>query len=366
MLNTLMKPKPWIIVALLVAASAFGFGNKSHTQKSCNKGCGEKKTECAPACPQPTPPTQLCEKKPAPCCPAWPVPVLNAAYNYPAEIKTQSPWDIFFTASFIYWQPTQENMELGINTAAVPPTVISQSCDYKPGFQVGLGGKFDYDNWDLYARYTWFHSTQVNTATGTIAPLNGNPSAVASSSSVNQNWNLRMDFAELLLGRWNYVGTKFTIHPTLGMRGAWIRQRVTDTYTPTTEGSSTSWAVGPQLGLDGNWMVSEGFRVYGNAEADVLYTRYTRLATVSAGSTVAQQNDYGALRTHFDVELGLGWGTYFDCHKWHVDFTAGYGFQVFFDQNMFRRFAGSASNFSFSPAGNLYVHGLTLSGRVDF
>ena len=66
-----------------------------------------------------------------------------------------------------------------------------------------------------------------------------------------------------------------------------------------------------------------------------------------------------------DVELGLGWGSYFDCNNWHVDVTAGYGFQVFFDQNMFRNF-NEGHLVQNLPNGNLNVHGLTATIRLDF
>jgi hypothetical protein len=75
------------------------------------------------------------------------------------------------------------------------------------------------------------------------------------------------------------------------------------------------------------------------------------------------------LRTHLDLEFGIAWGSYFDNNNWHVDLSAGYGFQVFFNQNMFRWFAstyyGSVAQ-SVSPNGNLYMHGLTASARFDF
>jgi hypothetical protein len=258
-------------------------------------------------------------------------------------------------------------MELGVNTATA--TVAQESNSYKPGFKVGFGGSFDYDNWDLRGEYTWFHGTQNSSAAGTIAPITGIPNTAipASAALVTQNWNLRMDIGELLLGRWHYVGTKFTIHPNVGVRGAWIRQDNVLTATHTTEQKSTSWAVGPQVGVDSNWMICEGFRLYTNVEADILYTRYTGLSAIVDGVTQVTENGRGAVRTHLDLEMGLGWGTYLDCNNWYFDLTAGYGFQVFFDQNMFRRFSTStATYYSSSPAGNLYVQGLTLTARVDF
>ncbi len=97
---------------------------KSDTSlKSCSRknDCNPcKKPDCGPPpCPQPEPPMQYCPSTcPAdPCCPPWPMPVLNAAYNYPALIETRCPWYFSADVSFIYWQPSEENLELGfLNT----------------------------------------------------------------------------------------------------------------------------------------------------------------------------------------------------------------------------------------------------------
>lgn len=294
---------------------------------------------------------------------------------------TRCPWDVYFDASFIYWQPIQDNMELGLNVTTGTDTAVNMDFDYKPGFKVGLGGNFDYDNWDLHAEYTWFHNTNSTSYTAaagtTVVPFYANPTDITgTSTAVNQSWRLRMDIGELTLGRWHYVGTKLTVRPSFGARGAWIRQKLSTNFTTgaATDDSftakSTSWAVGPQIGLDTNWVLGEGFRFYGNAEGDILYTRFNRLSTThvddEADSVTISQRKYGTVRTHLDLELGFGWGTYLDCNNWYMDFTAGYGFQVFFDQNMFRRFTETASVNSFSPNGNLYVQGLTVTFRLDF
>ena len=72
MLNLLTKTKPWMVASLLVATSIFG------QNAQCAPKCPPK--PCPKPCPQPMPPTQICDDDP--CCPDWPTPVLNAAYNY--------------------------------------------------------------------------------------------------------------------------------------------------------------------------------------------------------------------------------------------------------------------------------------------
>jgi len=326
--------------------------------------------------------------------------VLNAAYNYPARTMTRCPWDMFFDVSFVYWQGTQENMELGVLSKTYTNTnvdnqLLNPSFDYKPGFKIGLGGNFDYDNWDMHGEYTWFHNTNttktalptpVAGVTAAINPAWGNPGSTygtsAAYASANQKWKLDMDLVDLDLGRWYYVGTKLTFRPSVGTRAAFIKQQANVTYVRTEATANTlelkaktnSWAVGPKFALDSNWVIGSGFRLFGNAETDILFTKYTKLSSKATNTDVAfvpvvngKQSSIGTLRTHIDLVTGLGWGTYIDCNNWYLDFTAGYEFQVFFDQNMFRFFADdSMHGKSFAPNGNLYLQGLTLTARLDF
>jgi hypothetical protein len=81
--------------------------------------------------------------------------------------------------------------------------------------------------------------------------------------------------------------------------------------------------------------------------------------------TDVKENHINTLRPHIDLEWGMGWGTYFCNHSWHVDFAATYGFQVFWNQNMFRSSTGPNYRY-LMPNGDLYVHGLTLTAKLDF
>jgi hypothetical protein len=388
----LTKTKPWIVASLLVATSAV-FGQQD------NKNCQPKPKDC-------------CVKT----CPATLQAPTVAAYNAPARIDTRCSWDVWVDASFTYWQPIQDNMEFALvtsNTAATPsPSVngfagnaVQQGFSYKPGFKVGGGwsaGK--HDNWDFASEYTWFrgnNSTKTNgssTNTGSgIYSLVGVPGyAYGTANSLNSStqvyntatskWRLGMDLVDANMGRWSYVGTDLKVRSYIGARGAWIRQYRKATFvndgstgsssgtqgTYTVRDSSHSWGVGPEVGMNSKWNIGEGFRFEGDAQADILYTQYTSIYHTEAGSVTLQsgynynthEHKMGTLRTHLDLELGIAWGSYFDNNNWYIDLAASYGFQVFFNQNVFRTLA--PSEWSRPTLGNLYVQGLTVTARLDF
>jgi hypothetical protein len=354
---------------------------------------------------------------------------LISGYNAPARIATRGTWDFYVTGSFIYWQARQENIEIGLISQNNPEGVIFDSpfttsyvnnatitepnFTYRPGFQLGLGINLDWDHWDVYAEYTWFHG-EVHSrvkplppaTTGAAIPPNGKylyPIQGASLTTndrslffqdANQSWSLKMDFLDLSLARNHYSGRCLTLRPFFGVRGAQVRQHVNTDYvgsttyatlTPPSEGWTTaivhnrfiSWGIGPRAGFESSWRLGLGTHLIGNAAGDILYTRYQlhqdqqitflNLPITSnpivSNATVLQSIDY--LRAHVDLEFGFGWGTYFDNYNWHVEFEATYGFQIFWNQNMFRYFE-NASTKSKTPNGNLYIHGLTLNANFNF
>ena len=321
---------------------------------------------------------------------------MTSGYNAPYGINVQRAYDFLVSASFIYMQPIQENMELGVVSDSSVDTVngheVDLNTEYRPGFKVGIGMNFEHDNWDTYAEYTWFRATehvhknldpsntQVILFPAWQIPDFVNPQYYSGS----EKWKLHMDIVDWDLGRGFSVGKKLDFRTFMGLRAAWIRQSVNVDYTNPTSGagpafaptsieqSSNSWGIGPRMGLTSNWRFCENFRLYGMGEVDILYTEYDWKANQTAhffqGSVYhVNRNNDEYLRAHVDLGLGLGWGTYLSNSRYHIDFSADYSFQVFFDQNMFRStFNVDSVGKSNMPNGNLYLQGLTITARFDF
>ncbi len=372
MWNFFTDKKQWMVASLLGASSIFA--------QNC-------KPVCEPVC---------CEPHELLQCPTV------AAYNAPSSIDIQCGWDVWVDASFVYWQPLQSNMEAGTehNTPVVTTLgpnnfrPVNMDFKFKPGFKVGLGMTFDYDKWDASLEYTWFHCKQNRSgSTSTAAATGGagylpnwlfstNAALLANSiTAFNSSWQLDLDFLDMALGRSYYVGTQLTYRPSIGARVAWINQKREVTYTDilstplaaTNFAKSTSWAIGPRVTLDMNWMIGWGFRFFGNNAFDLLFTRYKTInnsQNTSSGAvtllTDFNNSNINTIRPHVDLEWGMGWGTYLCNHEWHVDIAASYGFQVFWNQNMFRFSSGTSAPRTYSPTGDLYVHGLTLTAKLDF
>jgi hypothetical protein len=383
------------------------------------KECKPKAKPCQPECPKPceTPCPPVCFERgfpTDPCC-------TPSAYNEAAAIDLLCGWDTFITANFIYWETMQGGMELAIPgqgtiaggvltlpaESAVGKKLLVQDFEYKPGFQVGLGWSGGKDHWTLYAEYTWLHGTThtsanapapgVESVNGVALPQNGiwfptswlgNYFINENATSISSSWKYKIDLIDAQISRPYYSGTRFLVEPFFGLRGALIRQHLdltantlatTDVATPSAtrevDYQSRAAGIGPRVGVNGNWHLGYGIRFIGNAAASVLFTGYDvkqNIASPDATGTFrfpqsTKIDDYNALRPSVDLSLGLGWGSYLNCRRFHMDLAATYDFSVFFEQNMMRYLADITSYASSGAAcGNLYLQGLTVETRFDF
>lgn len=395
-----------IVTGLSMLLVQFAFATGDDLAQNCApKDCG------APCPPKPCKPCPaVCFERGYPntnCC-------FPAAYNEPANFDLDPcAWDFWFDASFTYWEALQDGMDLGIATTivgtALPSPQPSSSVlfvdnEYKPGFKIGLGMDLGHDDWSTFAEYAWFRST---TSTGTKAApasaLGGRAIWVLSgwvrpttdttptttpplATSISANWTVNMDLLDVGASRPYYQGTHLIFAPFGGVRGQWIRQKLNTSQVSTAQSatgatidstsstSSKSWAVGPRAGLNGKWHLGWGVRFEGDVGGSVLFTQYTSVKNtvspiVANGPTTGGQfNDYNCLRAGTEMNLGLGWGSYFDCRNYHLDLLATYDFQVFWNQNMMRQLVDSI-NITVPSSGsinNLYVQGLTLKAQFDF
>jgi len=325
---------------------------------------------------------------PATCCFEQGYEICNdkfpAAYNAPARIDVQCSWDFYLTGSFIYWHVDQDAMDLAYpfsqQTGIEQSTVLTQDFDYKPGFKVGLGVNFDHDNWVGFVEYTWFHQkTNTGNHTAPAGELYGLTSWLVQSgtiSTVGSSWRTNLDIVDATLSRPFYQGRKLTVLPFGGLRGAWIRQDLTvNAVRPTgavltSKNHSHSWAVGARAGMQAHWLLGWGFRFEGDAAASLLYTQYTKIRHNEFLNDVSQQSiafhDYNTVRPMADMSVGMGWGSYFDRQGYHFDLLATYDFNVMWGQNMMRELCNVNESIGVSDAGDLHLHGLTVTARFDF
>lgn len=336
-----------------------------------------------------------------------------------------SDWNANVNFSFIYWYAGEDGLKLA-STGALNGGVlyyneniqtVNQDFDYKPGFKVGLGLIWAHE-WEFRAEYTWYRARNVThsgSLSGTVL-TGGIPTTTAangtavwvvddwflagaggqalSGSDVASVWRLNMDLIDGVAGRPFYQGRRVIVSPYGGLRAALIRQSMTVSLTEATglftgapfavgtipsqpiksHNFSNSWAIGPRFGANCEFLLPLGMRLEGDLAASILYTKYTSLkhrednasTSFNTGPFTSQIDDYSSVRPEADCSLGFGWGTYFGCRDYHIDFSAKYEFMIFWAQNMIRSALDDTLTGTGPSPSNLYLHGLTLNGRFDF
>lgn len=301
-----------------------------------------------------------------------------AAYNAAARFDVQNCWDFFVSGSFIYWNASQDGMDLAHQVvagtmASTGGSVLVQKSEYKPGFKVAIGMDFDYDNWVGAVEYTWFrsktHKSGESLGAGTSWMLHAWFPPHALASEVSSEWKLNMDILDATLSRPFYQGRMLTITPYTGLRAAWIRQNLeVEGFELASHNHSQSWSIGPVAGMQSRWLLGSGFRIEGDVGGNILYTRYTKVSNRVDGviSHPLDQHDRSTLRPGASMGLGLGWGSYLDCQNYHLDILASYDFNVFSGQNVMRDLVDGVGEGDTAATGGLYLHGLTATVRFDF
>lgn len=397
----------------------------AYAQNSAGNGCDAPPKECVKQCPpkecpKPCPPKECpkpCPPKPCkPCCPSvcfergYPDTncCISSAYNEPAAfVLSPCPWDFWIDASFTYWTAYEEGLTLAISDAvvsalpastALPRVALFQPTQWEPGFKVGMGFDLGHDDWSAFAEYAWFRSRTSAISDPPAGPAGSNtPLWVINNFGLENRidasivgviasvWRLHMDVLDVGLTRPYYQGTHLIVAPFGGVRAGWIRQNLRIHPTPSSftgsagrninavfHNKSQSWAVGPRGGLQGKWHLGWGFRIEGDMAASILFTRYTDVASnadpIIDGNrpfSVSYSN-YDTIRFNNDMNIGMGWGDYFSCRKYHFDLLATYDFQIFWNQNMMRMLVDEFQGIVSASAHNLYLQGLTVKAQFDF
>jgi len=193
-----------------------------------------------------------------------------------------------------------------------------------------------------------------------------------------------MDILDLELGRAAFSSPKLVFRPFFGIRAMWIDQDYLVNYydllsskvggvfssKAISNNVCDSWSVGPRFGFDTEWRLGKGVRLFGDFGASLAYSNFDvfHKETNSENTlpSIQIKSDPSNLRPNVGLSLGLGWGDFLKKERYHLDFSAGYEIQTFWNQNEMNnlgRFAG----FTFGGGGaNLSIHGLGMRLKFEF
>ena len=323
------------------------------------------------------------------------------AYHQSSMYTCTNPWEVFFTGNYLCWKWQQDSFQLGTLVKEGPDalapfrgnaTALFQDPNYASGFRTGVGINLNgMDNWSLYSEYTWYENTDHTQISGgslhpVVLPISSfrSDQTLGSQSkivgTIASEVELGFQALDFLAQRPFYFGKRVTVNVGVGLRAQWMSQNFnisgSDLSDETTgleisslsvESAESTWGLGPKLALDSNWLLGYGFKIKGNFSTSILYTSYNtsvdRSETVTDVGTLVNRviglHNYGTLRPVTESFLGFGWGAYFCSNNFHIDFSLGYDFNVYWVYNMLNADRTQS-------VGNMYLHGVNIGARFDF
>ena len=312
--------------------------------------------------------------------------VLRNGYNSPACIELDAGFNVILKGSCLYWSASEQGLDLGYSFSNNSYQIHKLHFDYNLGAKGSLGFHLPHDNWDFTFSYLYYrnHKSSSEIQSSTFVDYWYNESIVSSIEGINQissKWKLTMDIMDAFFSRPFYLGSKLTVEPFIGARGGWINQKYKVPGSSNdyiyhqfdNKSRSDSWVLGGLGGFNTNWIISGFFRIYANFSGSLLYQRFKVTNNQKiildnvAISNEGTKSKFRNVSPSLDTSFGLAWGTYFYNKRLHIDFSFGYDYLIFFDQNAISYVVGEINQkMPGATLNNLMLHGISGALRLDF
>lgn len=299
-----------------------------------------------------------------------------AVYSAYAGTELNCGWDVFGFGEFLYWSPVRETALVALTFEGNPlgntQRELAHKFGYRPAFRVGLGMVLhNFDDWIFNIDYFRYHHSfkktfsvvLPNQITSTVGLLNA-----PIYSSLQDKSQFHYDIVGVSIQRPNYLGQNVILSPFLGFK--WLKRddkmsqelrRSGTNLTDRQESTLSYSSIGIGAGFDGYWLLCYGLYLIGKADVAILYP-YDRKKNVQTVTAVEGITNVNVHLKHVDIYgkggMGVGWGSYFCCNRYHVDLSASYDFMA-----EVLKLAATSGMF-FEPS-NLLM-GLTIHAQFDF
>ncbi|MBX7067304.1 MAG: hypothetical protein K1X28_08745 [Parachlamydiales bacterium] len=308
---------------------------------------------------------------------------------------------------FLYWEGIERGLEFATQNSG---TLFDQDLhicepdfDFNPAFRIGAGYHLPHDFWDLEASWTRYYTHTTDHANGGIlsvwtcaAAFQGN-NFLAVWQDAHANWHLHANIVDLDLKHRLCLTSSISFEPAIGLKLALFQQHYKALYengntaliivgrgpqpiqfmSSSISMNNRSFNIGPSASVVTRWNIWDSFDFLGTLSGSLLASRFSvnrKESDISIFNgikvdNIHEENTYWTLRPQAAATFGFGWSQCL-CRKNSVIYyglSASYEAQIFWKQNMLYRFIDQTNAAMIAPTqGNLFFHGLTLEGFIDF
>ncbi|MCB1110061.1 MAG: hypothetical protein KDK64_03705 [Chlamydiia bacterium] len=272
----------------------------------------------------------------------------------------------FLTADILYWHAKAGGTEYAItlNSSDFPQKGNVKDCDFSWdfGFRFGIGHFLGNQDWDLYLNYTHYDTSDTESTHELVDSPNPGGGNFRGISHAKFNAVIDHNALDLTLGKHYFISQKLSFHPFIGVKSAWLDQKYKYQGNDDINALQTAfaiagrvhnkvvskcdwWGIGPKFGMDSEWFLGDGFRLFANLSGalfysycDVSFNQKVFFTPVGSPQTSARARLHGD-KHQFTPQVafcgGLSWGT--DLHlknaNQYIELGLGYEVQYFWRAN---------------------------------
>lgn len=265
-------------------------------------------------------------------------------------------------AEFLYWRAENRGQVIGFKQKG-PDIAVSKigrtlvfNPNWDPGFRLGLGWNTNFDRWDIFANWTWYHNRTKDIFSKDFELSSGNgfyplyfqePFAKTSAS-----WHLHHQAIDLELGRAYYITQALSFRPHLGLRGAWLHQKrhihFTEQESENPEvieflekARNQYWGIGPRIGVHSQWHIANSTwsllgkvstsMLLGKTKAQLLNEQF--LPDGSHFLFSHMKTKVSRLVPNLQLFFGLDWGSCLNCNRYFLGANVGWETNIYWAQD---------------------------------
>ena len=370
-------------------------------------GVPERPSNSCEPLPKCSPPLPNCAPPPCPPPPCMTLPPLckNPCQCIGDKIVLTSAANIcnanmYVFLDALYWLTNIGNSDWGLkgedftsSTGEATKVISNYAANFKFAFggRLGLGFNTQLDGWDINLYYTWFRDkslTEIILGSGVGAWALHEPAVADFTQGINK-WVVLFHCLDWELARAYFVSHNLILRPYLGLKLAYISQKVIETF----QGGSGNEiynlklqfeGLGPKGGINTKWIFSNcnqnNMYIFGDFEAALMCGRLKNTRQEPAYKIQGAKE----IITHFKrldqtiphpmmrYFMGIGWQARLASNTLNFDARIGYEIQYWFRQNQFiHRPVLGYDDVKIAPtyfrlSDDLAFQGFTLKLGLDF
>ncbi len=251
--------------------------------------------------------------------------------------------------------------------------VQDSASNWSWGFRSGIGYMPKEESWSIVASYTQFHSRVFEggeSQNSMFIPAWKENSSLAAvdNGMLSSSWRLYVNLADVEFGRRFKPMRAVFLHPHIGVRGAWMYQKVKASLLSSVEPSTGVFlgnncaGIGLRSGLDSLWKAGHGVSLFGDGAVSLLAGYYN----VGQNLMTFPRNDSNSIGSIATAEMSFGFQYEKPVYGKMVTFRMGYEMNYMFNQMRLTDWVTNTRGAASDAHNGVALQGVTVNLRLDF